>query len=284
MLERSAKVRLIALIALIAASFLLAGAADAWSQQPPLGQSQTEQQPEGANQDQQEPKADQESPTATTPLSTVETSVETDASSETDNGGANEQSNWWWQFWYDIRITDAIIALFTALLFASTVYLYRATKRSADAAFRTAEHMQTVERAWIIASIRRDDADGGSHMTHTLWLTNHGKTPGTIKTIQVDYSLGEPPPQIPHYDAPKKQVYVVLGAGESHSCPLTAMLNPTFVWGCVRYGDVFGQQGSTNVLGFCFRVDPANNRIEAGASHPDWTYERTEKTETYKVG
>jgi len=139
MLERSAKVRL---IALILASFLLTGAADAWSQQP---QPETTQgQPsevQGPNPTERQIEPNTQSQSAQDTMAGAKKDPAPKVKRGTNEGrerkSAQESENGWtgWA-WVKNPITlfNALIVLFTCALAVSTGFLWWETKKAANAA------------------------------------------------------------------------------------------------------------------------------------------------------
>jgi hypothetical protein len=89
-----------------------------------------------------------------------------------------------------------ITALFTIVLAASTILLWRVTNKAAEAAKAAAEHIPRVERAYMFwgpgkISIGENPKEGKFTVIE-MNVTHFGETPGFFKRIGYKFSLDEP--------------------------------------------------------------------------------------------
>ena len=128
------------------------------SQHPPMEQSQrapSEQHPRGSEKTgQQGPHGDKRSnENSLTPSPPNQASKEEGGPAKVVPKNAQEESAWWGKFWYEIKITDVAIAIFTGLLVLSTVGLFWATNKTANAAKDSADisriALETIEAPHI---------------------------------------------------------------------------------------------------------------------------------------
>lgn len=270
MLERSARVRL---IALISASFLLAGMVDARSQQPSpsAGEaSQIEQQnskpaEQPANTEQ---RGSERAPFVVKVLPTPKTKAE--ARSERKDRKTETTQNRW------LMIFSGLVALFTLLLFGCNIFLWVATNKAANAAKDAAEHIPTVERAWVFAGPDATSLRAGPELLQfRLHIENHGKTPGFVRVIWAAMRPDEPFEPVPKYEGKKpSQTEMVLGPGKHFLWPeLFYAATDRYFYGYIRYTDIFH---ANHVSRFCVRLVPEDGRIEM-AGHRNWNIHYTDK-------
>ena len=230
MLERSAKVRL---IALILAGFLLAGAADAWSQQPPpettqrqptdaQGADPTERQiqPIILGESAQDTMADSKKKPAIKVKRGPNDGRERKNAKEAENGWAG----WAWAR-NPIMLFNALIVLFTGALAISTVLLWWETKKTAAAANRSAQiaedSLLKLQRAFInfggMRYISHESDDGSVWWSlHFNW-SNAGATPARGVRLYIgryfedadlpdDYQFGIPENLPENFVGPRAQI------------------------------------------------------------------------------
>jgi hypothetical protein len=106
-------------------------------------------------------------------------------------------ADWTWRFFTDIKITDALLVFFTAVLAFRTADLFRETAIAAKAAKDGAEALPKLERAYLFFEITSDNIAQCLYGKHTEGLTpevkwriiNYGRTPGTISSAGVQLVL-----------------------------------------------------------------------------------------------
>jgi hypothetical protein len=167
------------------------------------------------------------------------------------------------------------IAAFTGVLAISTILLWRSTRDAAIAGRIAAEHIPTVERAWLFAGpdgkrvINRE-----ALMQFPLLITNYGKTPGFLRTIWAECGNPDVFNPTPKYAGGAIQLDVILGAGEPHThTKLFSATTEQFFYGYIRYADIFG---NFQVSRFCVRLARDKGEFQL-AGHPNWNIHYTEK-------
>jgi hypothetical protein len=163
---------------------------------------------------------------------------------------------------------------------ADTKASIAAATKSAEAAQKSADHIPVVERAYIFVTPTQPkilyDA-GKSFAMVQLSVSNHGRTPGIIKTIYGEFAQYPPPGNIPLYEnsEPSPGDYA-LAAGETETLPEVfrdSFLDPQFFWGYIEYIDIFKV---THTSRFCALIMPANvpggGRLQMAGTDPwrDW--------------
>jgi hypothetical protein len=193
----------------------------------------------------------------------------------------------------------AVVAGFTVVLAISTIGLWLATKslysagerqlhflresaaiqshemqasiaaaqQSAEAAAISANHIPTIERAYVFAT-PQPNIEKGMTIT-TLFLQNFGQTPAIVTEGYGANSESEPvgQPLYPPQPSNPRFLEAVIGKGAREPFPTrwwSPITEPHFFYGYVRYTDIFRK---SHVTRFCVRIFPADGRVElAGPS------------------
>jgi hypothetical protein len=176
-------------------------------------------------------------------------------------GYRGEGTEFWPAFFgYKLKITDTLIAAFTALLFSATWLLWRATKKLVQGAEDTSKRQL---RAYVIAGAGDiQEIDNGFLLTATL--KNTGQTPASNvriggESFPAEYPLAADRPH-PH-PKPSTDYGLTLGAGEEFHCAYRITGNPVeiadalkqvqagkfgfWIQGHVIYDDCFGKSHET---------------------------------------
>jgi hypothetical protein len=155
-----------------------------------------------------------------------------------------------------------------ALLALSTVLLWFYTRRIANAARITAEHVPAVERAYVFGGptdlfLLHDQA------SVRLAMQNFGKTPAVIRGWLVEFVAQEPRGRKPAYDETKRtETNEILEPDKLFSPAMTFRSEipaPFFIVGYIAYEDVFRKSHMTR---FCVAV--TRDAKAAYAGHPSW--------------
>lgn len=165
-------------------------------------------------------------------------------------------------FGYRLKVTDTLVALFTALLFAATLALYRATRDLVLGADRTAERQL---RAYIyVAKTKLTFNTRTGTWDHSFRIKNFGLTPAhnvrlTYNTQVVDWNDGNPTRPVP---VEIVELGSMAPSGDffdndpSLDEPVTVeeLQNATkaiYLTGSITYNTIFGRNYRTN---FCYYV------------------------------
>jgi hypothetical protein len=195
----------------------------------------------------------------------------------------------------NIKLSDAIIAVFTIVLAVKTSGVFKETAglrsaadqqaldmkesvkvaiAAANAAKEAADHIPMVERAYLFGGPTQIEAFADSNLTKfKLSVDNAGKTPGIISEVCVSYSLKEPTGEPSYTDAKVSQVDFAINAGVmGQILPFAGgmdTIQPFFVAGYYRYIDIFRKQHTSR---FCLRVHPDTRKFEIAGSRAwnDW--------------
>lgn len=191
---------------------------------------------------------------------------------------------------FNIKLTDALIAIFTVVLAYKTAGLFRETaglrraadqqardmqaslaiaKQSADAATASASQIPIVERAYIFATPH--PAVDGKRTIITLMIENYGQTPGIVTEGYGTTSLTEPvgQPLYPPRPLNPRSLEAVLGKDAKEPFPTkweSPVTDPHFFFGYIRYTDIFHKPHTTR---FCAKIFPATGKVDM-AGPPVW--------------
>lgn len=181
------------------------------------------------------------------------------------------QSFWGWGR-HTFDDAESVIALFTGILAISTIFLWAVTKTAADAAKAAAEHIPTVERAWVFCLITSITTLGQPKFI--LHIKNHGKTPGFVKVVWAKVAKEEPFNPTPTYDGVQQtQIDWTLSEKEERQFEGEFPSEEgKFFYGYIRYKDIFGAR---QVSRFSVRLNDDGSTSMAG--HPAWSEHYTEK-------
>lgn len=230
---------------------LLAGSAPSQMQETP--QIEPKRQTKNAVPPQQSSTDDfNSSVTTTANTRNVETGIHT-------NNTGNEGTEFWPSlFGYRLKVTDTLVAVFTALLFLATILLYRATrevvKRAEDTAMKQLRAYVNVSSARIsnVANVKQIE----------LKSRNYGRTPATKIIVRYDFSVGklnwESAITLEPTMYARKIEHGVMGPTAPMNLqvalpPLLAgvgahmeeMGNAFYFWGDIKYEDAFGEPQTT---------------------------------------
>lgn len=161
-----------------------------------------------------------------------------------------EGDEFWPPLWgYRLKVTDTLVAGFTALLFIATLALYQATRNLVLGADRTAERQL---RAYVYVEKTHLNYEKG-HWEHSYRIKNFGQTPAhkvrlASRTEAVDWKSGRPvlpkPTQVEELGsmAPngdffdnENKVY-----GAATEAELVKGSKAIYLVGSIRYQTVFG--------------------------------------------
>ena len=172
---------------------------------------------------------------------------------------------WHWT-WHDPgAFYTSVVALFTAVLGASTILLWRATKRSAETAERAlSEH----ERPWLFlqgATIARGELPGqrtvpNNFFIHLKWK-NVGRSPAIIEECSFKFEDINKVGEEPNYsDAGQLSASGTVSVGEEFEtnavgpAPTAANANIQYImFGRLTYTELGGRQHHT---GFALQISP----------------------------
>ena len=163
---------------------------------------------------------------------------------------------------------ERTIVTFIALLALSTLLLWIYTRRVANAARVTAEHIPAVERAYIFGGptdlfLLHDQA------SVRLAMQNYGRTPAVIRGWLVEFVAQEPRGRKPAYDESRRTATNEILEPDKLFSPAAIFRSeiaaPFFIVGYIAYDDVFRKSHMTR---FCVGV--ARDGKAAYAGHPAW--------------
>ncbi|MDE2472731.1 MAG: hypothetical protein KGL35_29410 [Bradyrhizobium sp.] len=135
-------------------------------------------------------------------------------------------------------------------------------ENAADAAQKSVDHIPTVERAYIFVTPIPAIEDGKT--VTGLMVENFGQTPGIITEVYGASSESEPTgqPLYPPRNANPRLLDAVLGKGSKNQSLnrwWSAIIEPHFFFGYIRYTDIFRKSHTTK---FCVKIFPADGRID----------------------
>jgi hypothetical protein len=110
-------------------------------------------------------------------------------------------ADWTWRFFTDIKVTDAAVAFFTALLAFRTSGLFRETAIAAKAAKDGVEALPTLERAYLFFEVTRENVGlcvygpkGHTTIPQIDWrIINYGRTPAVISSAGAQLVISSEP-------------------------------------------------------------------------------------------
>lgn len=172
------------------------------------------------------------------------------------------------------KTVDDPLTLFTAILAVGTLMMAIYTAVVARATKTAADHIPTVERAYLFGGPTKIEALADKNVTNfKLIVDNSGKTPAIINEVCIRYLFSEPS-GLPNYtDAKISWVDFMINAGVSGQIlPFDAGLNtvkPFFVAGYFGYLDIFRKSHKSR---FCVRIRPDLGQFEmaGGVAWNDW--------------
>lgn len=168
---------------------------------------------------------------------------------------------------FNVKVTDVCIALFTVIIGIYTWRLSDSTKKLWASTEESAKALPLIERAYIFASVRIEES------LLVIDLKNHGKTPAILKSMYATRKLNTTPPQ--EIDSrPKAHIPdgIVIGADESWPAYSPPKITngewelieggefTLFCYGVAEYMDVLNKKRTT---GFCwqFNFESCHTRI-----------------------
>jgi flagellar basal body-associated protein FliL len=169
---------------------------------------------------------------------------------------------------YIIAYSTAVIMVFTAILGFSTIFLWLATRKAANAAKEAAQYIPIVERAWLFGGPNPEGfVSNGDVLEFKVRIYNYGKTPGIVREIWWDAVANEPlSPEVKYVDGNLHKLDIAFAGGDGgpiHQLTLSAKPSDFFI-GYIAYDDIFKK---SHMSRFCLRVGPP--RFET-AGHPAW--------------
>jgi hypothetical protein len=182
-----------------------------------------------------------------------------------------------WQFMFGTA--ERAIAVFTGLLALFSVLLWIYTKRAANAARRAAEHIPTVERAYLFAAPAFIGANQErTETTIEISVDNPGRTPGILTSIYGQFSQKPPKGDAPQYNGGGSypfELTVNCSNGDPRAKAVLPVVFKTdfaeqqFFWGYIEYLDIFKKPHTSR---FCTVIFPAESRwqIAGGRAWNDW--------------
>jgi hypothetical protein len=181
--------------------------------------------------------------------------------------------NWWEPFWdyvSDAKLTDLLLATFTALLVCYTYLLWRYSK--------------ITERAYVSGGgyFPGDPTTGWRGDTFQLTIDNYGKTPAFVTHVNIGYwSLSGGPPPEPPPSTTRHVLSAVLPPGKE-SLKMDVTLHRDEIKGDVIFGrffyeDIFARRWwrkkkRVRSSGFILRIaeDRTTLAIDAPRAYTDW--------------
>jgi hypothetical protein len=180
-----------------------------------------------------------------------------------------EPSEFWAVLGYRLKVTDSLLVLFTALLFAATCLLWKATKGLVIGADKTSKRQL---RAYVFLNGTRytshvDIPSGTIFWRIRVAWKNGGVTPTRLLHLNINSQLRHTP--LPDdFDFPEASGHAVpmlLGPNASATgmpvdvrgadlIDVTNGLKFFYIWGSARYHDVF-EGTAEHVTKFCVHVD-----------------------------
>jgi hypothetical protein len=142
----------------------------------------------------------------------------------------------------------SIVAAFTIVIGVSTCLLWFATYKLWGATSAAAQHIQTVEGAWVFMGpwpMR------GLHPRYQIFMKNYGKTPALVIEYHLEFSVEEPSGALRYAETPTAKPVVQMGGGDKWWPPgfeFERRADQTFALGFLRYLDAFDQEKTTR---FC---------------------------------
>lgn len=130
--------------------------------------------------------------------------------------GEDEGTEFWPPLYgYRLKITDTLVAAFTALLFFATLALWLSTRNLVRGADKTAERQL---RAYLVPSgTEIEQIPGGFRMT--VALRNTGQTPAFKVRVMSESFGGSYPLEGEHAHAPPRDDYsTIIGSGDEFHC------------------------------------------------------------------
>jgi len=238
---------------MVALALSAAFALDSWGQsQEPSPEIKTEQQP-ARPQPEQTTEADEKN---APPSSSAIPEVLRESSDRKCDGKCSDTEQGGTEFWppfrgYRLKVTDTLVAAFTALLFFATIALWWSTRRLVKGAERTAERQL---RAYIVANAGEvQRIEEGFLLSATL--KNTGQTPAFNVRVMGE-TFGEIYPlatEHPH-PAPREDFGVPLGSGEEIHCAYRIFVDPDDALRRVQSGEVGLWIQGTIIYDDCFKV------------------------------
>lgn len=128
--------------------------------------------------------------------------IDTHESSEDTKDRSNEASEYWTVFGHILKITDSLLVVFTALLFAATIFLYWATKSLVIGAEETAKRQL---RAHVAVS--PTEFSDPNNFSIRFSMINYGQTPAydVVETAVIDIFPYPLPPNFKFPELPIQQ-------------------------------------------------------------------------------
>jgi hypothetical protein len=185
-----------------AISVAMLGPAIAQSQTPAAQNRPSQQQADRPGSSQDNAQSQETPPAPQSPSVTrSQPEVRSRTAAESQSEAQRQQDNWLERFYYDVRITDVLIVLFTLALVIATVLLWHATLGLWGAANAANElnrqNMIASRRAWLSISdvkLKHPTTVTEDAITFSVSVTvkNHGQTPALNTAVWFDSYLSVP--------------------------------------------------------------------------------------------
>lgn len=244
----------------IALTLLAAFASNSWgrSQEPPkqAPEVKSEQKPDSGLKPEQ-PAEHHEQGTPNTPAAVPEVLADSrDRKCRSDCPDAEQEGTEFWPPFhsYRLKVTDTLVAAFTALLFVATIALWWSTRRLVRGADETARKQL---RAYVgIECCQVITKDLGNTFVVEVRIKNAGETPARDVHHFITAEILTPFGERLEFNPPGRNMGIVpLAPGMSHvlETPIAiggpagvpsieASRRAIFTWGRVNYWDVFGKE------------------------------------------
>jgi hypothetical protein len=209
------------------------------------------------------------------PNSSTPTQTQTDTKSGERNPGKQEIA--WWQDPVAVFTLGLVfIGLVQAGIFYGQMRLIRRSlapaEQAARAAQAAAEHIPTIERAYMFGGPHEIGLEGGKEGVAfvTFQVINAGKTPGFLKSVSFEMSETAPGDTPPVYTPIRRNPHdYIVSAGQGFSVKTfySDFTGPQFAWGFIEYEDIFRLKVHTSR--FCIQIFPEIAKSIAAGS-PAW--------------
>jgi hypothetical protein len=276
----------------VAMAFLAANASDSWGQskQPPqqTPEIKAEQKPDGGLKPEQPAEHNQEAPA---PAPAAVPKILSDSANRECSSHCPDAEPEGTEFWppfhgYRLKVTDTLVAVFTALLFAATIALWWSTRRLVKGTDKTAERQL---RAYIIAQDATVTNFGTAEIIEVQCrIRNYGQTPAydvvgwigaTLNDLPNPTELGRPPP-----DLGLSRGVIGPGGRTIYTAEVGRLLTPLefqkiragastiYIFGEITYRDVFNKSW-TNHFRFMYGGAGGENAKGRVSTCPEGNYE-----------
>lgn len=250
-------------------------AVPAYSNPPSPAPSETKQKPQSSTaQPNQRPDQDQGGTVEPPPVIKIAPSLDADVKATEPGKNHNQEPGSEWR-----SSPEIWIAVFTGLLWVTTIALAAYTARLWSATNKSAEMLPKLERAYVfgkvevVGSIKSTFQGTTANLARTLFV-NHGKTPAIIINMSgAPYVMNTVPQQLartPDDDRRLPEGWVI-ASGEQFQRPIAIGLTDPelkaiddgtlklYCAGLIRYKDILGDERQT---GYCWEYLPEYDRFQ----------------------